>query len=139
MPSRRSLDKHFLTHDKASLAIAVCVACSFPAPNATMLEWHVFAAHPDVARGLLMRRWPRLGRTDHSNCSFCSAPQSAEVLLATCCVCSLPLLEGPWERYYIPGMVLPPLVDPFSVAPPLGFTNMEKYLPRSVEAGLPGR
>ncbi|XP_063859214.1 uncharacterized protein LOC135100293 [Scylla paramamosain] len=77
LPSRRSLEKHFLTHDdKDDIKLAVCAACGFPAAHTTMLEWHVFVFHQDVGRMLVSRRWQRLRHKDHSGCSFCCNPDS---------------------------------------------------------------
>ena len=59
--------------------MAMCVACGFPAAQSTMLEWHVFVSHKDVARMLVSRHWPRLCHKDHSGCSYCSIPNFGEL------------------------------------------------------------
>lgn len=76
LPSRRSLQRHLDGHpQKDTVAeLAVCAACGFLAAHTAMLEWHVFVSHVDVARSLVLRRWPRLARRPHpEDCAHCDA------------------------------------------------------------------
>lgn len=52
--------------------LAMCAECGFLADHPAMLEWHLFFSHLDLARSLLLYRWPRLGRRlQHEDCARC--------------------------------------------------------------------